>query len=77
LTLSVAIITDLILEKIWRQEENAQLFSLNIEYQNISLDLKKDLIEWLKNIWDFIKKIHPLVLLGIFIIGIVKMLINY
>lgn len=77
MTLSVAIITDLILEKIWRQEENAQLFSLNIEYQNISLDLKKDLIEWLKNIWDFIKKIHPLVLLGIFIIGIVKMLINY
>jgi len=76
LALSAAIITGLILEKIWGQEENAQLSSLNIEYQNISLDLKKDLIEWLKNIWDFVKKIFPLVLLGIFIIGIVKIFLT-
>ncbi|NMB92046.1 MAG: permease [Parcubacteria group bacterium] len=76
LALSAAIITGLILEKIWGQEDNAQLSSLNVEYQHIPLNLKKDLIDWLKNVWDFIKKILPLVLLGIFIIGIIKIFLT-
>lgn len=76
LALLAAIITGLILEKILGQEEDTQLSSLNIEYQDIPLNLKKDLIDWLKNVLDFIKKILPLVLLGIFIIGIVKIFLT-
>jgi len=40
------------------------------------LNLKNDLKEWLINVWDFVKKILPLVLIGIFIIGIVKIFLK-
>jgi len=76
LALSAAIITGLIIEKIWGKEEVAQLSTLKIEYQEKPLDLKKDLIEWLKNVLDFVKKILPLVLIGIFIIGMVKIILK-
>jgi len=76
LALSAAIITGLILDKIWKKEEEAELSTLKIEYQDRPLNLKEDLREWLINIWDFIKKILPLVLLGIFIIGIVKIFLT-
>jgi len=76
LALSAAIIMGLIIEKIWGKEEVAQLSTLKIEYQEKPLDLKKDLIEWLKNVLDFVKKILPLVLIGIFIIGMVKIILK-
>lgn len=78
LALSAAIITGAILEAIWTtEEEKAGLLSqLKIEYQEKPLNLKEDLKEWLLNVWDFVKKIFPLVLLGIFIIGIVKIFLT-
>ena len=76
LALSAAIITGLIIEKIWGKEDAAEISTLKIEYQEKSLDLKKDLLEWLKNVLDFVKKILPLVLVGIFIIGMVKIVLK-
>jgi hypothetical protein len=74
LALTAAIITGAILEAAWTtEEEKANLLSqLKVEYQEKLLNLKEDLKWWLINVWDFIKKILPLVFLGIFIIGIVK-----
>lgn len=72
LALSAAVITGLLIEKIWGKEDSKEISALKIEYQEKPLNLKKDLIEWLKNVLDFVKKILPLVLLGIFIIGIIK-----
>jgi len=76
LALSAAIITGVILDKIWGQKEVAELSTLKIEYQDRPLNFKEDLKEWMINVWDFIKKIFPLVLLGIFIIGIVKIFLT-
>lgn len=78
LALLAAIITGAILETIWTTEEEkaGALSQLKIEYQEKSLNLKEDLKEWLLNVWDFVKKILPLVLLGIFIIGIVKIFLT-
>jgi uncharacterized membrane protein YraQ (UPF0718 family) len=76
LALSAAIITGLILDKIWGKKEEAEFSTLKIEYQDRPLNLKEDLKEWLINVLDFIKKILPLVLLGIFIIGIVKIFLT-
>ena len=76
LALSAAIITGLILDKIWQKEEEKELSTLKIEYQDRPLNLKEDLKEWIINVFDFIKKILPLVLLGIFIIGIVKIFLT-
>lgn len=78
LALSAAIITGVILEAIWTTEEekNNTLSQLKVDYQEKPLKLKEDLKEWLLNVWDFIKKILPLVLLGIFIIGIVKIFLT-
>jgi uncharacterized membrane protein YraQ (UPF0718 family) len=78
LALSAAIITGVILEAIWWTEEEkvGALSQLKIEYQERPLNLKEDLKEWFKNVWDFVKKILPLVLLGIFIIGIIKIFLT-
>lgn len=78
LALSAAIITGLIVEAIWTTEEEkaSTLFPLNIEYREKPLNFKNDLKEWLLNVLDFVKKILPLVLLGIFIIGIVKIFLT-
>jgi len=76
LALSAAIITGLIIEKIWYEQELDGISELKVEYQEKPLNLKEDLKEWLKNVWDFVKKILPLVLLGIFIIGIVKIFLT-
>ena len=78
LALSAAIITGAILEAIWTTEEekSGTLSQLKIEYQEKPLNLKEDLKEWMLNVWDFVKKIFPLVLLGIFIIGIVKIFLT-
>jgi uncharacterized membrane protein YraQ (UPF0718 family) len=78
LALSAAIITGVILEAIWRTEEEkvGDLSQLKVEYRERPLNLKEDLKEWLKNVWDFVKKILPLVLLGIFIIGIIKIFLT-
>ena len=78
LALSAAIITGVILEAIWWTEEEkvGALSQLKIEYQERPLNLKEDLKEWFKNVLDFVKKILPLVLLGIFIIGIIKIFLT-
>jgi len=78
LALSAAIITGLILEAVWTtEEEKAGILSqLKVEYQEKPLNLKEDLKEWVLNVWDFVKKILPLVLLGIFIIGIIKIFLT-
>jgi uncharacterized membrane protein YraQ (UPF0718 family) len=78
LALSAAIITGAILEAIWTTEEEkaGTLSQLKIEYQEKPLNLKEDLKEWVLNVWDFVKKIFPLVLLGIFVIGIVKIFLT-
>ena len=78
LALSAAIITGAVLEAIWTTEEEkaGTLSQLKIEYQQKPLNLKEDLKEWLVNVWDFVKKIFPLVLLGIFVIGIVKIFLT-
>jgi hypothetical protein len=76
LALSAAIITGLIIEKIWGKGDAAEISTLKIEYQEKPLDLKKDLLEWFKNVLDFVKKILPLVLIGIFIIGMVKIFLK-
>jgi len=78
LALSAAIITGVTLEAIWTTEEEkaGSLSQLKVEYQEKPLNLKVDLKEWLINVWDFVKKIFPLVLLGIFIIGIVKIFLT-
>lgn len=78
LALSAAIITGVILETIWTTEEEkaGTLSQLKVEYQEKTLNLKEDLKEWALNIWDFVKKILPLVLLGIFIIGIIKIFLT-
>ncbi len=78
LALSAAIITGAILEAIWTTEEEKAgvLSQLKVEYQEKPLNLKEDLKEWVLNVFDFLKKILPLVLLGIFIIGIVKIFLS-
>jgi len=78
LALSAAIITGVTLEAIWTTEEEKteSLSQLKVEYQEKPLNLKVDLKEWLINVWDFVKKIFLLVLLGIFIIGIVKIFLT-
>jgi uncharacterized membrane protein YraQ (UPF0718 family) len=78
LALSAAITTGVILEAIWTTEEEkaGMLSQFKVEYQEKPLNLKEDLKEWLINVWDFVKKIFPLVLLGIFIIGIVKIFLT-
>jgi hypothetical protein len=78
LALSAAIITGAILEAIWTTEEEKKglLSQLKVEYQEKSLNLKEDLKKWVINVWDFVKKIFPLVILGIFIIGIVKIFLT-
>lgn len=78
LALSAAIVTGLILEALWTTEEEktGMLSQLKVEYQEKSLNLKEDLKEWILNVWDFVKKILPLILLGIFIIGIIKIFLT-
>jgi len=78
LALSAAIITGVILEAVWTTEEEktGMLSRLKVEYQEKHLNLKEDLKEWVLNVWDFVKKIFPLVILGIFIIGIVKIFLT-
>lgn len=78
LALSAAIITGVILETIWitEEEKTGTLSQLKIDYQEKTLNLKEDLKEWILNIWNFVKKILPLVLLGIFIIGIIKIFLT-
>ena len=76
LALSAAIITGLLIDKIWGKEDTKEISTLKIDYQEKPLNIKKDLIEWLKNVLDFVKKILPLVLIGIFIIGIVKIFLK-
>jgi len=78
LALTAAIITGLILETLWTtEEEKAGLLNqLKVDYQEKPLNLKADLKEWLLNVLGFIKKIFPLVLLGIFIIGIIKIFLS-
>jgi len=78
LALFAAIITGAILEAIWTTEEEKKgvLSQLKVEYQEKPLNLKEDLKEWIINVWDFVKKIFPLVLFGIFIIGIVKIFLD-
>jgi len=78
LALSAAIITGAILEAIWTTEEEKRglLSQLKVEYQEKPLKLKEDLKEWIINVWDFVKNIFPLVLFGIFVIGIVKIFLS-
>jgi hypothetical protein len=75
---AITFITGAILEAIWTIEEEkaGTLSQLKVEYQEKPLNLKGDLKEWLVNVWDFVKKILPLVLLGIFIIGIIKIFLT-
>jgi len=72
LALSAAIITGVIIERIWYKQELDEISELKVEYFEAKFSLIPALKEWLKNVWDFVKKILPLVLLGIFIIGIIK-----
>ena len=76
LALSAAIITGVIIERIWDKQELDGISELKVEYQEKPLNLKEDLKEWLVNVWDSVKKILPLVLLGIFIIGIIKIFLT-
>ena len=78
LALTAAITTGAILEAIWKSEKEkaGKLSQLKIEYQKAPLNLKEDLKQWLFNTWDLIKRILPLVFLGIFIIGIVKIFLT-
>jgi len=78
LALSAAIITGVILEAVWltEEEKSGTLPQLKVEYQEKEFSLFRDLKEWLINVWDFVKKILPLVLLGIFIIGIIKIFLT-
>jgi len=78
LALGAAIITGVILEAIWTTEEekSGMLSQLKVEYQEKDFSLFRDLKEWLMNVWDFIKKIFPLVFLGIFVIGIIKIFLT-
>lgn len=76
LALSAAIITGVIIEKIWHKKELDGLSELKVEYHEERFSIISALKEWLKNVWDFIKKILPLVLLGIFIIGVIKIFLT-
>ena len=76
LALSAAIITGVVVEKIWYKQELDGISELKVEYHEEKFSLISDLKEWLKNIWDFVKRILPLVLLGIFIIGIIKIFLT-
>ena len=76
LALSAAIITGVIIERIWYKQELDGISELKVEYLEEKFSLIPVLKEWLKNVWDFIKKILPLVLLGIFIIGIIKIFLT-
>ena len=76
LALSAAIITGVVVEKIWYKQELDGTSELKVEYHEEKFSLIPDLKEWLKTIWDFVKRILPLVLLGIFIIGIIKIFLT-
>lgn len=76
LALSSAIITGVIVEKIWYKHDLDGISELKIEYHEEKFSLVLILKEWLKNVWDFIKRILPLVLLGIFIIGVIKIFLT-
>jgi uncharacterized membrane protein YraQ (UPF0718 family) len=76
LALSAAIITGYIVERIWFKQELDGASELKIEYHEENFSLRSDLKEWLKNVWNFVKSILPLVLFGIFIIGIIKIFLT-
>lgn len=76
LALSAAIITGYTVEKIWSKQELDGTLELKIKYQEKEFSFIPDLKEWLRNVWDFVKRILPLVLLGIFIIGIIKIFLT-
>ncbi len=78
LAFSAAIITGTLMEAIWTTEEEraGSLSQLKIEYKEKPLNLKNDLKEWMINVFDFVKRILPLVLLGIFLIGIIKIFLT-
>jgi hypothetical protein len=76
LALSAAIITGVIVDKIWSKQESDETSELKIQYQEKEFSLIPDLKEWFKNVWEFVAKILPLVFLGIFIIGIIKIFLT-
>jgi len=76
LALSAAIITGTIVERIWYRQDLDGISELKVEYHEEKFSLIPDLKEWLKNVSDFVKKILPLVFLGIFIIGIIKIFLT-
>jgi len=76
LAISAAIITGVVIEKIWSKREGGESSELKVDYQEREFSPIPDLKEWLANVWDFVKKILPLVLLGIFIIGIIKIFLT-
>ncbi|MEM7816002.1 MAG: permease [Candidatus Aenigmatarchaeota archaeon] len=77
LAISAAIITGIIIERIWSKGEGESgSQGLKVEYQEKEFSPAADLKEWIINVWDFVRKILPLVLLGIFIIGIIKIFLT-
>ncbi|MEM3690322.1 MAG: permease, partial [Candidatus Micrarchaeia archaeon] len=76
LALSAAIITGLLVEKIWGGEESDGASELKVAYQEREFELLPDLKEWMRNTWEFVAKILPLVFLGIFIIGVIKIFLT-
>ncbi len=76
LALSAALITGAVVGKIWDRAEKTEADGIKIEYHDKELSIANDLKEWAVNIWDFVKKILPLVFVGIFIIGIVKIFLT-
>jgi uncharacterized membrane protein YraQ (UPF0718 family) len=76
LSVCAAILTGLIINKIFGRHEQESSQKLEIEYHEQNFSFKRDIKEWLANVYEFTAKILPLVLLGIFIIGIVKIFLN-
>jgi len=76
LAVSAAMLTGLIINKIFGKHEHESSQNINIEYHEQNFSFKRDIREWFVNVYEFTAKILPLVLLGIFIIGIVKIFLK-
>lgn len=76
LAVSAAILTGLIINKIFGKHEHMTTQDFKIEYQEQNFSFVRDVKEWFLNVYEFALKILPLVFLGIFIIGIFKIFLK-
>ncbi|MGB9748829.1 MAG: permease [Candidatus Woesearchaeota archaeon] len=76
LAITAAMLTGLMINKLFGKQDHESSQKLKIDYHEQNFSFKRDIKEWFLNVYEFTAKILPLVFLGIFIIGIVKIFLK-